>query len=276
SATRVDTPATDRFRGVVSPSQQVALTPPTPGIIREIAVEDGQLVEQDQLLARMEDDVQKAVVEVAELESQGDADIRRQRLVAEEAKLQLDRIEKLEATGAAQEWEVRQTKVSYEVALATLDQTIYQQKIAQKREKLERVRLAHYHLKAPFRGRVLRIATEPGATLSQTDPVLTLVALHELEANIHLPVDLYGKLEVGRAYAMQAADPVAKKLSGRLKVIEPVIDSASQTFRCVFVIDNQDEALPAGFTVRLVWPQEEDSAAAVTAVETAESKDNQK
>ena len=36
-----------------------------------------------------------------------------------------------------------------------------------------------------------------------------------------------------------------------VELIDPVLDPASGTFRCVFAIANDDEALPAGFAVRV-------------------------
>jgi hypothetical protein len=36
-----------------------------------------------------------------------------------------------------------------------------------------------------------------------------------------------------------------------LKFVDPIIDSGTQTFRCVFEIENSDRKMPAGFGVRL-------------------------
>ncbi|MHC4107327.1 MAG: hypothetical protein ACYSTY_04490, partial [Planctomycetota bacterium] len=77
------------------------------------------------------------------------------------------------------------------------------------------------------------------------------------EAQLNLPIELFGSLKVGERYMLVADDPVNDELAWRLKTVNPIIDTASRTFRCVFSLDNPGAALPAGFTVRLNWPQEE-------------------
>ena len=40
-------------------------------------------------------------------------------------------------------------------------------------------------------------------------------------------------------------------VTGRLKYVAPVIDSATQAVRTVFALDNRDQKLPAGFPAQL-------------------------
>ena len=82
-----------------------------------------------------------------------------------------------------------------------------------------------------------------------------LADLDTLEAQLNLPVEMYGQLEMGRAYRFIARQPVNREIDGKLRLVIPLIDTASQTFRCIFTIDNRKERLPAGFTVYLKWPQ---------------------
>ena len=87
--------------------------------------------------------------------------------------------------------------------------------------------------------------------LNETDKILILADLDPLEAQLNLPVQMYGKLTVGETYTLVADDLIGGELKGRLKTISPIIDTASQTFRCVFSIPNPGLRLPAGFTVHL-------------------------
>ena len=121
--------------------------------------------------------------------------------------------------------------------------------------RLEEQRLERYLIRAPFAGTIIDVIEEPGAMLTDTDSVLLLADIDTLEAQLNLPIELYGRLKVGERYILVADDPVNDDLTWRLKTINPVIDTASRTFRCVFSLDNAGAPLPAGFTVRLQWPQ---------------------
>ncbi|MEX1019523.1 MAG: PfkB family carbohydrate kinase, partial [Litorilinea sp.] len=109
-------------------------------------------------------------------------------------------------------------------------------------------------IEAPFDATVHRIEAAPGSLLSPEQPILSLVALDPLHAVVWVPIDRFGELEDGRQYRLAAAAPVNRTLAGTLITIDPVLDSASREFRCVFEIDNPDASLPAGFTVRLLGP----------------------
>ncbi len=102
---------------------------------------------------------------------------------------------------------------------------------------------------------MIEITAETGALLTSEDSIITLADLATLEAHLNLPASMYGTLQIGREYVLRADQPVAADLSARLKSIQPLIDTASQTFHCVFTIDNDEQQLPAGFTVYMPWPQ---------------------
>jgi len=248
-------PEDERLRGLVRPSKQVKLNAPLDGRVETISVVEGQHVEAGAELARMDDAIQKAVVAAARMRAADDAQIRRQKLLLEEADIQLERMVELEKTGAAQEWELRRQRLQRDANAAALDAAKNEKQLAEQNVRLEEAKLERYSILAPFDGMVVRIDTEAGASLTNRDTILTFFQMDPLEAVLFLPVELYGKLKPGRDYTFIAEEPVNTELTGKLKTIEPVVDAASRTFRCIFTIENPEKKLPAGFTVRLPWPQ---------------------
>lgn len=253
---RDDTPAFE-MQGLALPVKQVTLSAPMKGILAEMLVEEGDRVAADQVLARMDDSLQVVTVEGAQLQAQSTTEIRKADLTAEEAQIMLENIQRIHATDAASEWEVRRMRLQRDQARTVAEQARENHELAQVRLRLEEQRLALYHVKAPFDATVIRTLAEPGVSLETEDKLLALARLDVLEAQIFLPVDLYGRLERGATYTLAAGSPVHGRLSAVLKTIDPIIDPASQTFRCVFVIENPDQRLPAGFGVRLLWPDQE-------------------
>jgi RND family efflux transporter MFP subunit len=248
-------PRAERLRGVVVPSQQVVLAAPVDGILAEVLVEEGQFVAADQKLLRMDDAVQRLAVEAARLRAESEAPLRSARLAVEEAAILVQRMEEAFAKDAASEWELRRMKLQQEQAQAEYDATLEQQALAQVNLRLEQQRLQRYMLSAPFDALVVRLTAEPGSTMTRGDQIASLIVLNPLEAHIFVPAEQFGRLEVGRSYPLEADAPVNRQIEGRLKTVDRVIDSASQTFRCVFEIDNPDHTMPAGFTVHLVLEQ---------------------
>lgn len=234
----------ERFRGLVVASREVVIGAPLEGQIRHVAARENTRVKAGDLLVQLDDDLQKEAVAIAEMA------ITRQELRLEEAQIQLERVEELQKQDSAKDWEVRQRKLARDLEQVELDR-------AKQALVLEKVRLTKYQLRAPFDGVIMKLSPgkEDGASLRQGDDILRMIAIEPLEAHLFLPLELYGELEVGRVYELEAGAPVNQKLLGKLKSHQSEVDSASQTFRCVFTIDNPGGKLPAGFTARLIWPQ---------------------
>ncbi len=116
------------------------------------------------------------------------------------------------------------------------------------------VRLAEHTVLAPFEGIVSRIRVNAGQAVSRQTVLLQLVDLSQLQIELQIPMNSYAQLKVGKTYSLRAESPVNRDVDAVLIAIDPVLDSGTQTFRCVFNIDNQDLILPAGF---LVYPSQE-------------------
>jgi len=239
------------MRGVALPSQQVVLNAPVDGVVKSIAVDEGDRVKAERLLAAMDDQLQTAAVEAAKLAADAKAGLRRAQLELDEARIKLERMAEAAEKGAAEEWEVRQAKLQRDLAEAMLTDEQEQRERAQAELAIEQARLNMHRLTAPFAGVIVRLTVDEGATVSRTDPIVHLVKLDELKATIYVPAERYGQFKTGQVYTLAAGQPVNRELQATLKLIDPLIDSASGMFRCVFTIDNADEALPGGFPVRL-------------------------
>jgi len=160
-------------------------------------------------------------------------------------------------SGAAEQWEVRRARVQRELAQVAVEAAKEASAVAEAELKLERRKLERYTLRAPWAGYVARIGVDPGATVTGDSGVLQLIDLRALKAEFHLPVELYDKINTGQRYRLAAEPPVNRRLEAECTLVTRMIDPASETFRCVMRIDNADGKLPAGFAVRLIWPQPE-------------------
>lgn len=244
-------PDLSRFEGIAYPSKQVVLNAPIDGKLTAIHFEEGDTVTAGELLAQMDDAEQLVVVASAKLQKDSVAEINRAKFALDEAVILLDRATITFQRDAASEWEVRRAQLQKDQAEADLQIAHDRKALAGANLELEEARLKRLRLLAPFDGEVIERNAEPGATLTQTDPVLAVALLDPLEAHINLPVSVFDNLKIGAVYQLDAGDPINQTLPGRLKHVYRIIDTASETVRCVFTIENPDAKLIAGFPVRM-------------------------
>lgn len=239
-------------RGLVRPSRQVTLRSPLNEPLAQVLVEESQRVEAGEVLAQLDSGEQALAVEAARLEAESEAQVRKARLTVEEAEFSLEHLTELASRDVAGSWEIRRAELELRQAEADHDLAEERAARAELDHQRQQARLARYTLTAPFDGTVHRIEADEGTLLSSEQPILSVVALDPLQAVVYVPIEEFGELRTGDRYAFEAAAPVDRRLTGELITIDPVLDPASQSFRCVFEIANPDLELPAGFTVRLV------------------------
>ena len=239
-------------QGVVKPSKEVLIAAEIGGVLKEINVDEGHFVTKGQAIVQIDDSLQQVALEAARMQAQSQAELKNAKLVLDEAQISLERVETAFRKDAANEWEVRQSKLERDQAEAGVEAAQDQQKLAEIQLKMEQEKLERYKIRAPFDGQVTRLLFEEGATVAQDEDLVLLLSLNPLEAELHLQADLLDKLQTGRQYMLKADAPVNEELIATLDFVDRNIDTASLTIRCVFTIDNADLLLPSGFTVRLV------------------------
>lgn len=246
--------SSDRLPGIALPRRQVALHASSEGRLMKVHVREGQRVEAGAALAELDRSIQEAIVAAAVLRAGGRSALRRAEKELAEAAIVLAQITRAHERDAARDWEVRRAALRRDLAQVAVEAAREAIAVAEAELELERRRLARLTLTAPWEGLVTRVAADPGATVGPNDPILVLINLEALEAEVHLSVDLYPRMKVGQTYKLSAGEPIGRVVEGRLIYASKMIDPASRTFRCVFEIDNADRAMPAGFPVQLVEP----------------------
>jgi RND family efflux transporter MFP subunit len=249
--TMVPAAAQEVVRGSTRPKALVSLAPQVDGIVRRLAVAEGDRVTRGEILLQLKDDVQQARIALARASAGAEADLRKARIELEEAVAVLQRTEAAAGRGAARDWELRQAKARVDLARAGVDSAAEKRTIEARRLELEQAAAEQHVIRAPFDGVVTRVDVVVGATIDRGDKPLTVADLSILEAELFLPGRLWPLLRPGNAYPLAIAEPAARDVEGVLRTVDPVMDAASGRFRAVFTIANGELQLPAGLEATL-------------------------
>lgn len=223
--------------------------------MNEVHVAEGQSVKKGQLLATLEYSVSQAEYEAAEAIANDESAVNVARIDAREARDRVLRFQQAVQNGASNQMELEIANNEFNKAMARLKSEKSRLVSAAKDAETAKAKQEAYFIRAPFDGIVTEQHVHIGNMVKGGDVIFSIVAPSRLRAELNLPVEYFGSLKQGESYEVLAGQPVQQTLQARLKFMSPAIDSASQTFRCVFEIDNQSLGLPAGFSVQLTQSQ---------------------
>lgn len=182
------------------------------GRVEEVNVDEGDMVDAGQVVARMDTAELKAQIRQAEAEirrterakQEAAASIMRAKSQLKFAEAELERVQKLQRKGYAttekldqRHNELQASDASYRAAVARSEQS--SEAITSAREGLEQLKTMFddTRLKAPHRGRIQYRLAEPGEVLGAGGSVLTLLDISDVYMTIFLSASDAGKLIIG-------------------------------------------------------------------------------
>lgn len=231
---------------LLSPSRQLELASAVEGVLAEVLVERGDTVLRGQPLARLDTLVEERVLEAARFRADSDAAIRSRQAQLREALQRLEQVETLRRRGVASIQALNEVTAEVEVAR----NLVREAEIDREMSRMEAMRveaiLEQRTLRSPADGIVLQRHRGAGEYASEQAPVLTMVTVDPLWAEVLLPAAALGRVTIGEIVTLRIEAPVSRDVLGRVIVIDPVIDAASRTFGVRVEIDNPRGALPAG------------------------------
>lgn len=213
---------------LVEPSKRVEISSPVAGVIERMAVERGEAVRKGALLFRLNSGVQEADYELKKAKYDYSSRIR-------ERNQQLFQDELLSAH--------ERDEIETEQHLAALD-------LAKAKEEFKQRSIS-----SPFSGVVIDTAKDVGEYVG-VEPVLVLARLQPLHVELLVSAEHFGFYRPGMRFGVKAKVQGAEQRvrSATVSVVDPLIDSASGTFRVRLLMDNKAHPIPAGVRCELVTP----------------------
>lgn len=239
-----------QLHGVVRPAQLAELPSLVPGLIREVHVAEGQTVRKGDPLVSLDDRVPRARLEAATVEANLQGALKRAQVDLKMAESRLERIRLVTSQRAGARFELEEAEGAYEQAVAAVSEQQDVLKAAEASRQLAEAQLHQYTITAPFDGVITELHLKAGP-VDPSQIVVTMANLKQLEVEMHVPSTLFGQVRTGASVSLNAAAPISGTVTSRVESVSPIINSASDTFRCLLKIENAAGRLPAGFTVKL-------------------------
>lgn len=203
---------------IIEPKEEAKISSQVPGIIEEVLVERGDMVEKGQVLATLKSGVEAA-----------SANLARARLDFGKRKLARNEELFLKEHVSAHEKDEMET----EIQIAEL----------QLHEATERLEMRT--IRSPIEGVVKERFLSPGEYVGE-NPILTVSLINPLNVEVVVPVRLYGSIKKGMNAQIRPESPVGGVHTGKVVIVDRVMDAASGTFGVRVELPNPTHRLPAG------------------------------
>ncbi len=218
--------------------QNSALSARVAGYITEFVVQAGDRVEQGQLLVTLDDNI-------ARLELQ-----RREALLREAEALVADQQRRVREAAdliAANNFsrsELASLRAELAAGRARLDQF-------RRETDIQRVRLAHHRVTAPFAGVVTAKLAEVGRQVVADTTLLELARMEPIWAEVQLPERYLNQISIGTAVRVMPGFEGGRWLLSQVNRRVPVSSDRSRTFLVRSELANADWQLAPGMSLRM-------------------------
>ncbi len=235
---------------LIQPQETVTLSFAVEGVVNEVLVDRGDLVEEGQVLARLVADVEEASLGVAKARAAARAAVDGGRAQLAYAKVALERQKTLKERNVVSEGLADQAARDEQLARAALLDAEETRRVAELEAQRAAAVLAMRSVESPFDGVVVERILAPG---EWADPpmVLKLAQIDPLRVEVFAPLGLVGRIQVGMRARVMPEPPVGGAYDAQVTVVDRVVDAASGTFGVRLALPNPQHRLPAGIRCRI-------------------------
>jgi len=215
----------------LEPSSDAKINARTSGVARQILREEGDDVQEGELLLLLEDDDQRLRLKQAE-----------QNLASAEREFR--RLSKMKKAGVVSptEWEAANNAfLSAEVEL-----------------ELAQLALSYTRIVAPITGRVVWREVDLGAHVTSGELLFRVMAINPLLVRVQVPANRIGQVAKGQPVELRV-DSVEKPLDGTVGLVSPIVDPTTGTIKVTLTIDDYPpQVRPGDFTeIRMITDKRE-------------------
>jgi RND family efflux transporter MFP subunit len=237
--------AEGQIDGFTEPFRSIELSSDETGSIASLEVEEGHIIDANQVIARLDGRVQELQLEIAthlyNTTSQLDA-------AAETLKKRMTisrRLQELNSNGHASESEIIRADMELSIAKAKLLAAKEEQAVREIERRRAEVQLQRRTITSPFDGVVAKIHRREGEFLSPLHPeVATIIQVDRLLATFAVPSSQVSIFEIGKEFNLEMEN--GRTVKARVYRVGVQTDAQSGTIEIKLVIENPQFQLRSG------------------------------
>jgi len=233
------------IEAITKPSSDVMLSFMRGGNVQYVLVNEGDLVEQDQLLATLEDKIEILQLQQLETRAEDTTRIQSVKIEIDQKKTDLTKLEWANTKGAVTEWELAHARLALETANIALKQVRLERHMAQLQRDEMKAKIELLSMRSPISGQIEKVLIEPGEASQPMTPVIRVVRIDPLKIDVHVPMAVAQELSVKQVVLVKNENEVEGSIEATIKHISAVADAASSTIRVELEVPNP-KLKPAG------------------------------
>jgi RND family efflux transporter MFP subunit len=222
------------------------------GIVESVGADRGDLVQEGQVLARLESSVQEAEAAVHRYRSEMQAELKSTQARYEFSLRKLARAEEMAAKETISRHELDEAQTEKNLAELTKMEMQEKKRLAELEYHRARAALELRTIRSPLTGAVVERLISPGDFRNNLDPkMFKLAQIHPLRVVVFVPVSMFGGISAGMRAEVVPEAPLDRPRVAEVTVVDRVVDAASGTFAVRLELPNPKYQLPAGLKCRI-------------------------
>src|SRR5690606_19027142 len=218
--------------GTAQANESVTLTAKVTDTVRAVEFEDGQYVEEGEILVQLTNREEEALLAEAEAN-------------LEDAETQLRRLEDLASQGLAPQSELDVARSRAAASAARLDTVV--------------ARLSDRLIRAPFSGVLGFRQVSPGTLIQPQTPIATLDDISTIKLDFTVPETVIGAMSEGATVTARSVSYPEREFTGTVRTVGSRVDPVTRAITVRAHIDNDNRLLRPGMllTVNVVTDERE-------------------
>lgn len=235
--------------GELKPVQEVVLKSKVGGTVVVLNFDEGDQVKKGDLIAKIDSGNQQAQLRSnAAAVAIAEAQLQRSRADFERVHRDLERVEKLAASGAADQKTLDDTKSAMKLAQVSVSAATAQLDQSRAVRDLAKNAVGETKYIAPISGVISRrgVSLHEYVDTMKNREIVTIVDNSAMELVAQLAADLASGITKGARVEFQVNGPDAKPLEGEVTAVSPTVDPRTRSIRLRVRIPNVDGKLKGG------------------------------
>ena len=255
--------------GYVIARRMATVSSKVTGKVMEVLVEEGMRVEEGQVLARLDDSINRAQLEMEEAQvASARASVEELKVQMRQAELNLGRTRDLAANRLASQAELDRDELNLQALRARQQKIERDIEVAERALRIQRQLLEDMQIRAPFAGVVIAKAAQPGEMISPVAAgggftatgICTIVDMESLEVEVDVNEAYINRVFPGQEATIRLNAWPDDPYAAEVIAIIPAANRNQATVRVRIGFISRDERIMPEMGVRVAFMEDSDAA----------------